>query len=169
MDDVSSLDKLLARLDETGPEGRAARDFLRARRVRVGLRPQPTGARWTVFGHIELDPSNLADEAYALSLIVHEVRHLKQGILGALSVRGELEAWQEQFAYLKSLTGRYSSNQRHQAIVEKLMELSLDNRADLQRARQLMQEVGGKKYRIDLLPLYPLGQEIWFWTTKRRL
>ena len=169
MDDVSSLDKLLARLDETGPEGRAARDFLRARRVRVGLRPQPTGARWTVLGGIQLSPSQLADEAYALSLIVHEVRHLKQGILGALSVRGELEAWQEQFAYLKSLTGRYSSNQRHQAIVEKLMELSLDNRADLQRARQLMQEVGGKKYRIDLLPLYPLGQEIWFWTTKRRL
>jgi hypothetical protein len=91
MDDISWLDKLIARLDETGPEGRAARDFLRARRVRVGLRPQPTGARWTVLGHIELNPSQLADEAYALSLIVHEVRHLKQGILGALSVRGELE------------------------------------------------------------------------------
>ena len=169
MDDASRLDKLLARLDETGPEGRAARDFLRARRVRVGLRPQPTGARWTVFGHIELAPSQLADEAYALSLIVHEVRHLRQGLLGVLSVRGELEAWQEQFAYLKSLTGRYSSNQRHQAIIEELMSLSLDDRSDLQRARQLMQEFGGKKYRIDLLPLYPLGQEIWFWTTKRRL
>lgn len=127
------------------------------------MRAQPTGARWTALGHIELNPSNVADEIYALSLIVHEVRHLRQGILGALSVRGELEAWQEQFVYLKSLTGKYSAVPRHQTIIEELMILSLDDRADLQRARQLMREVGGKKYRIDLLPLYPLGQEIWFW------
>ncbi len=162
MADVS-LDNLLAKLDETGPDGRAARDFLRARRVRVGLRPQPTGARWTAFGHIQLNPSTLADEVYALSLIVHEVRHLKQGIFGALSVRGELEAWQEQFAYLKSLTGRYSAAPRQEAIIEEMMSLSLDIRTDLQRARMLMQEFGGKKYRIDLLPLYPLGREIGFW------
>jgi hypothetical protein len=169
MNDVRRLDKLLARLDETGPEGRAARDFLRARRVRVGLRPQPTGARWTVFGHIELDPSNLADEAYALSLLVHEVRHLKQGLFGALSVRGELEAWQEQFAYLKSLTGRYSASPRHQAIIEEMMTLSLDSRPDLGRARALMREYAGKKYRINWLPLFPLVREIRFWLAKRRI
>jgi predicted SprT family Zn-dependent metalloprotease len=156
MADVFSLDKLLARLDETGPEGRATRDFLRARRVRVGLRPQPTGARWTALGHIQLNPSTVADEAYALSLIVHEVRHLRQGIFGALSVRGELEAWQEQFAYLKSLTGRYSASPSHEAIIEEMMTLSPDSRADMQRARALMREYAGPKYRIDLLPLFPL-------------
>ena len=161
--DASSLDKLLDRLDETGPEGRAARDFLRSRRVRVGLRPQPTGARWTAFGHIQLNPSTLAGEAYALSLIVHEVRHLKQGLFGALSVRGELEAWQEQFAYLKSLTGKYSASPRQQSIIEEMMTLSLDSRADLVRACALMREYGGKKYRIDLLPLFPLGRKIRFW------
>lgn len=159
MTDASSLDKLLARLDETGPEGRAARDFLRARRVRVGLHPQPTGARWTVLGGIQLSPSQLADEAYALSLIVHEVRHLRQGILGALSVRGELEAWQEQFAYLKSLTGKYSASPRQQAVIEKMMTLSLNSRADLQRARALMREYAGPKYRINWLPLYSLGEK----------
>lgn len=160
MDNVSSIDRLLTRLDETGPEGRAARDFLRARRVKVGLRPQPTGARWTAFGRIELSPSQLADEAYALSLIVHEVRHLKQGILGALSVRGELEAWQEQFAFLKALTGKYSSSPRHQAIIEEMMTLSRDSRADLDRARQLMREFAGPKYHIYWLPLFPIGREI---------
>ncbi len=156
MDDASALDNLLARLDETGPEGRAARDFLRARRIRVGLRSQPTGARWTAFGRIELAPSQLADEAYALSLIVHEVRHLKQGTCGALSVRGELEAWQEQFVFLKSLTGKYSSSPRHQALIEEMMTLSIDSRADLQRARALMREYAGPKYRINWLPLFPL-------------
>jgi predicted SprT family Zn-dependent metalloprotease len=167
--DSSPLDKLLVRLEETGPEGRAARDFLRTRRVRVGLRRQPTGARWTALGGIQLNPSNLADEAYALSLIVHEVRHLKQGIVTALSVRGELEAWQEQFAYLKSLTGKYSASPRHEAIIEEMMMLSLDIRADLARVRVLMREYAGKKYRINWLPLFPLRCEIRFWLTKRRI
>ncbi len=103
-----TLDELLARLDETGEAGRAAREYIRHRRVRVRLRRQSTGARWTPFGNIELSPTQLGNEAYALSLVVHEVCHLKQGILSALSVRGELEAWQEQFAFLKSLTGKYS-------------------------------------------------------------
>lgn len=167
MRDTSRLNELLARLDSTGPVGQAAREFLQARRVRVSLHPQPTGARWTAFGHIELSPSNVADESYALSLIVHEVRHLQQGILGALSVRGELEAWQEQFAYLKSLTGKFSIFPRHNAMIEELMGLSLSSRADLKRARALMRAYAGRKYRIDLLPLYPLGREILFWLIGR--
>ena len=166
--DVSPLEKLLARLDETGPEGRAARDYLAGRRVRVGLRRQPTGARWTALGGIQLNPSQLADEAYALSLIVHEVRHLRQGVFGALSVRGELEAWQEQFAFLKLQTGKYSASPRHEAIIEELMTLSLDSRADLQRARALMREYAGPKYRINWLPLYPLGRKIIYWLKSKK-
>jgi hypothetical protein len=161
--DTSPLDKLLARLGETGPEGCAARDYLAGRRVRIGIHRQPTGARWTVLGGIQLSPSQLANEAYALSLIVHEVRHLKQGIFGALSVRGELEAWQEQFEYLKSLTGRYSPSARHQSIIEEMMTLSLDSRADLVHARALMRAYAGPKYRINWLPLYPLGMKIVYW------
>ncbi len=167
MDNDSKLADLLTRLDETTPEGRAARDFLRARQVKVGLRPQPTGARWTLFGRIELHPSQLANETYALSLLVHEVRHLKQGKILALSVQGELEAWQEQFVFLKSLTGRYSVSPRQNEIIEEMMTLSLDSRADLDRARQLMREFAGPKYRINWLPLYPLGKEIRFWLVER--
>jgi hypothetical protein len=165
MDNDSKLADLLTRLDETTPEGRAARDFLRARQVKVGLRPQPTGARWTLFGRIELHPSQLANEAYTLSLLVHEVRHLKQGKIQALSVQGELDAWQEQFVFLKSLTGKYSSSPRHQALIEEMMTLSRDSRADLDRARQLMREFAGPKYHIYWLPLFPIGREIQFWTT----
>jgi hypothetical protein len=167
MDKVSSIDRLLTRLDEAGPEGRAARDYLRARRIRVSLRPQSAGARWTPFGNIELNPTQMANEAYALSLLVHEVRHLKQGKIRALSVLGELEAWQEQFAYLKTLTGKYSSSPRHQAIIEEMMALSRDSRADLNRARQLMREFAGPKYHIYWLPLFPLGREIRFWVKRQ--
>lgn len=154
-----TLEKLLARLDETGTEGAAAQKFIANRRVRVSLRKQPTGARWTPFGHIELNPSQMKDEPYALSLIVHEVRHLKQGIFHALSVQGELEAWQEQFAYLKAQTGKYTNSSSHEALIEELMTLSPDDRADLLRARALMQKYAGKKYRINWLPIFPLGRK----------
>ncbi|MCZ7550180.1 MAG: hypothetical protein M5U11_13685 [Anaerolineales bacterium] len=87
------------------------------------------------------------------------MRHLKQGLVAALSVRGELEAWQEQFAFLKSLTGRYASSPRGCAVIEELMTLSLESRADLLRARELMREFAGPKYRINWLPLFPLGRK----------
>ncbi len=155
----TALKKLLARLDETGEEGIAAREFIARRRVKVGLRKQPTGARWTLLGHIELNPSQVQDELYALSLIVHEVRHLEQGILRALSVQGELEAWQAQFAFLKKQTGKYANSPSHETLIEELMRLSPDDRADLLRARTLMQEFAGKKYRINWLPLFPPGRK----------
>lgn len=169
MKEASRLENLIARLDSTGPVGLAAQEFLRTRRVRVGFHSQPTGARWTAFGQIDLNPSSMTDESYALSLIVHEVRHLRQGIFGALSVCGELEAWQEQFAYLKSLTGKFSASPRHDAIIAEMMTLSLSSRADLARARALMHAYAGKKYRINLLPLYPLWREILFWISGRTI
>lgn len=156
------LDELLARLDETGEAGRAAREYLVRRRVRVRLRRQSTGARWTPFGNIELSPNQLGNEAYALSLIVHEACHLKQGIQNALSVRGELEAWQAQFAFLKSLTGKYSISSKYEALIGELMSLSVEDRADLKRARVLMRQFAGRKYRIHWLPLFPLSMEIQF-------
>jgi hypothetical protein len=97
-----------------------------------------------------------------LSLLVHEVHHLKQGWHLALSVQGELEAWQVQFAYLKSLTQKYSPYPQHEATITELMMLSPSNREHLKHARVLMQRFAGKKYRIDLYPLYPLAREIQF-------
>ena len=159
----SRLDHLLTRLATTGEAGEAAHAFMREHRVRLRLRTQSTGARWTLFGNIELSPSLAEgeDDAYALSLIIHEVHHLKQGWHKALSVFGELEAWQVQFAYLKSLTKKYSPSPQHEALITELMSLSPSNREHLKRARVLMQSFAGKKYRIDLLPLFPLGREVW--------
>jgi predicted SprT family Zn-dependent metalloprotease len=170
MDVETWLNQLLARLEETGPVGQSAWEYLRKRKINVSLRTQPTGARWTARGHIELHPScaDTGDDAYALSLIVHEVRHIQQGWLSALSVQGELEGWQVQFSFLKSLTGQYHSDSKVEHILAELMSLPLSDRAALKRARQLMQDFAGRKYRIDLLPLYPLGREIWYWLSLGR-
>lgn len=156
------LDNLIARLDTTGEAGEAAIHYLRGRRVRIRVRKQHSGARWTLFGNIEMSPAYVdgKNDPYALSLLVHEVHHLKQGWHLALSVQGELEAWQIQFAYLKSLTGTYSPYPQHNAIITELMSFSPSNREHLKRCRVLMQQFAGKKYRIDLLPLFPLAKEV---------
>jgi hypothetical protein len=160
--ETSALDKLLKRLDESGPPGLAARQYLDNHKVQVRLKSQSTGARWTVLGGIELNPSQLANEPYALSLIVHEVCHMRQGFYKALSVQGELAAWQEQFACLHSMSGRYSVDDGRNGLIAELMSLSGENRSDLLRARELMRKFAGEKYHIDWLPIFPLLREIRF-------
>jgi hypothetical protein len=94
-----------------------------------------------------------------LTLLIHEVKHLQQGLFLAFSVYGELEAWQLQFRLYHQTTGK----PMHPAIAEMLsLPLSYD-RAILRRARDLMQAYAGKGYRADLLPLFPLGKEIKYW------
>ena len=160
------IDQFLKILDQSGPEGKSALDFMRAHRVNVSFHEQSTAARWTLGGHIQLHPRYAdgdPDAAYPLSLIVHEVRHLQQGFFTALSVYGELEAWQLQFSFLKTLTGKYHNDPHHDFIIRELMSLPLSmDRDALRRARQLVQDYAGKKYRIDLLPLFPLKHEIKF-------
>lgn len=164
------LDNLLARLPSTGEAGEAAVRYLTQRRTRIRVRKQHSGARWTLFGNIEFNPIYVdgKNDPYALSLLVHEVHHLKQGWHLALSVQGELEAWQIQFAYLKSLTGTYSPHPQHNAIITELMSFSPSDREQLKRCRVLMQQFAGKKYRIDLLPLFPMANEVQFWLMGRR-
>ena len=168
--DYSSwLAQLLDKLGQCGPEGTEALRFIKQRGTKLSLHDQPTGARWTAAGHIQVHPRYVElppDDTYALSLIIHEVRHLQQGALTALSVHGELEAWQLQFGFIRSRNGRYSDDPRRNANLENLMQLSPNGeRRALERARDLMQEYAGKAYRIDLLPLYPLPVEILFWIT----
>jgi hypothetical protein len=149
-----------------GPEAEEALRFIQKRGTRVSVHAQPTGARWTVDRRIEIHPRfvHLApDDLYAASLIMHEVRHLQQGALTALSVYGELEAWQLQFGFLKSWTGRYHNDPSRGVALEQLMALRLGwDRTVLDEARSLMQAYAGKAYRVDLLPLYPLHREIVF-------
>ncbi len=167
------LDQMLKELGHCGPQGQAALQFLIVRRVKVSLHDQPTAARWTLAGNIQLHPryaDGAPDAPYPLSLIVHEVRHLQQGLFTALSVYGELEAWQAQFSLLKSLTGQYNSNSQFIAILNDLMTLRLNkDRKILSRAMLLMKAYAGKGYRINMLPLYPLPEEIHFSITRKAM
>lgn len=153
-----------------GEEGRAAVEFLRARRTRIGFqRVRPNvGAFWTVLGNIRLNSRYYTYETplndlRIRTLIVHEARHLQQGIVTALSVYGELDAWQLQFGIYHRIRGEYP----HAAVAE-LMKLPLDyDRAVLKQAARLMQAYAGKGYRVDLLPLFPVHEEIKYWLKDR--
>ncbi len=164
------LDQLLIELGRCEPQGQAALHFLKVRGVKVSFHDQPTAARWTLAGNIQLHPlyaTGAPDAPYPLSLIVHEVRHLQQGIFTALSVYGELEAWQVQFSFLQSLTGQYHSNIKLNSIINDLMNLKLkEDRKILTRAISLMKAYAGKGYRVNMLPLYPLPREILFLFTR---
>jgi hypothetical protein len=103
------------------------------------------------------------DDLRLKTLIIHEARHLQQGVFKALSVYGELDAWQLEFGIYQRVRGRYPS-----AAIAELMALPLEyDREVLKKAAHLMQVYAGKGYRIDLLPLYPLGREIRYWVTRR--
>jgi hypothetical protein len=153
-----------------GEEGRAAVEFLRARRTRIGFqRVRPNvGAFWTVFGNIRLNSRYYTyqtplDDLRIRTLIVHEARHLQQGIVTALSVYGELDAWQLQFGIYHRIRGQYP----HAAVAE-LMKLPLEyDRTVLKQAASLMQAYAGKGYRVDLLPLFPVNKEIKYWLKDR--
>ena len=163
-------ENLLDAVIQLGEEGRAAVEFLRARRIKIGfmqVRPN-VGAFWTVFGNIRLNSLYYTyetpfDELRIKTLIIHEARHLQQGLITALSVYGELDAWQLEFGIYHRIKGKYP----HAAIAE-LMKLPLGyDRSVLREAARLMQTYAGKGYRVDLLPLFPLPREIKFWLTRQ--
>jgi hypothetical protein len=83
----------------------------------------------------------------------------------ALSVYGELDAWQLEFGIYHRIMKRYP----HPAITA-LMDLPLNHdRTILKKAASLMQAYAGKGYRVDLLPLYPWDKEIKYWLLRRRV
>ena len=163
-------ENLLEAVIEIGEEGRAAVDFIRRRKTKIGfkqVRPS-VGAFWTPLGNINLNSRYYTyetpfDELRIKTLIIHEARHLQQGLMTALSVYGELDAWQLEFGIYHRIKGKYP----HAAIAE-LMSLPLSyNRTILKEAACLMQTYAGKGYRVDLLPLFPLPLEIKYWMTRR--
>jgi len=159
---------LLKAVLDIGEEGRAAVDFVRQHKTKIGFkRVRPSvGAFWTVFGNINLNSLYYTyetpfDDLRIKTLIIHEARHLEQGFVTALSVYGELDAWQLEFGIYHRIKGTYP----HSAVAE-LMALPLGyDRTVLKKAAQLMQTYAGKGYRVDLLPLYPLGKEVKYWIT----
>ena len=163
-------ENIFAALARTGDVGEDAAEFLRAHKTYIGFWKvrKNVGAFWTVFRTIHFNSvhysyqTDIADVGI-LTLLIHEVKHLQQGFILALSVYGELEAWQLQFRLYHQLTGK----PMHPAIAE-LMSLPLGyDRIILKKAVTLMQAYAGKGYRADLLPLYPLWREIKYWLTSR--
>lgn len=170
MDHQIWKNNLFNAVTELGDEGRSAVEFLRTRRTKIGFRHvHPSiGAFWTPFGNIRLNSRYYTyetplDELRIKTLIIHEARHLQQGLIVALSVYGELDAWQLEFGIYQRIKGKYP----HPAITE-LMALPLGfDRVTLKKAACLMQAYAGKGYRADLLPLFPLPPEIKYWVTGR--
>lgn len=158
----------LDNLKDSSPEGAYAVDFIRSRNVKIGFRKQKaTGAMWSLNGNIYLNSNSFslstsASDAFMLSLVAHEALHLKQGMVTALSVFGELEAWQLGFRIYQSLGGRIFGS-----ALNELMGLQISfDREMLKRVRFLMQAHAGKGYRIDLLPLFPAWKEIRYFFTR---
>ena len=157
------LNSLIENLDQFGEEGHETVQFLKARRTKIDIKKAKShiGAWWTIGRNINLNSHYYSYEkslnnTRVFTLIIHEVRHLQQGLFTALSVYGELDAWQLEWRIYHRMQGKYP----HPAI-EELMSLPLGwNRSVLRRAVQLMQSYATKSYRADLLPLYPLGKEI---------
>lgn len=162
-------ENLLEAVTELGEEGRLAVEFLRTRKTRIGfkqVRPN-VGAFWTVFGNIHLNSRYYTyetplDDLRIKTLIIHEARHLQQGLATALSVYGELDAWQLEFGIYHRIRGKYP----HPAVAELMtLPLAYDRRV-LKKAADLMQAYAGKGYRVDLLPLFPLSRELKYWVTR---
>ena len=155
------------------PETQQAAEFIRNRRVKINFqqRNHSIGAFWDLLGNISLntryfDVTTPLNNPRMICLVVHEVVHLRQGLITALSVYGELEAWQVDFRLYYQLTG----SAPHPLLAE-LLSLPLKrDRAILSRARALMRQYAGKGYRVDLLPLFPLFDEIrWHLSGKKIL
>ena len=170
MESAAWKEELLDALIRLGEPGYVTAEFLRVHKTYIGFWKvrKNVGAFWTMFRTIHFNSAhysyqtNIADVGM-LTLLIHEVKHLQQGFILALSVYGELEAWQLQFRLYHQLT----SKPMHPAIAE-LMSLPLGyDRTILKKAVTLMQAYAGKGYRVDLLPLYPLWREIRYWLTRR--
>lgn len=153
-------DRLYEKLAQMGPVGEEAVRYLREHNVRLSFRKysKSTGARWFPFRRISLNSryysieSNL-DDHKLLSLLVHEIHHLKQGARIAFSVYGELDAWQVEYRFYKTI----KPGKLH-PVLDEILSLPLnDDPQNLRRAAKLMQEYAGKGYHVNWLPLRPIG------------
>lgn len=164
------MENFFEAVSQMGAEGRAAVEYVRIHKTKIGFKRvrSSVGAYWTVFGNIRLNSRYYTyetpfDDLRIKTLLIHEARHLQQGLMTALSVYGELDAWQLEFAVYHRIRGRYP----HPGIAE-LMTLPLGyDRQILRKAAQLMQAYAGKGYRADLLPLFPWKRELQYWLTRR--
>ena len=165
------VEKYFEKVAQSSAEGKEAVEFVRTRKVHVGIKRarKNVGAFWTLAGNFFLNSAHYTKESIlenprSWTLFVHEVRHLQQGMITALSIYGELDAWQVEFKLYKKLTGKPLP-----AVLEELTSLPLTMDRDiLQHACKLMTQYAGKGYLANLLPLYPIHKEIKYWVTRRQ-
>jgi hypothetical protein len=161
-------EQFLKAVSSCSSEGKEAVDYIHAHKTHVGIRRarKSVGAFWTLTRVIYLNVAHYSQESSLVDpsawvLLIHEVRHLQQGWLTALSIYGELDAWQYQFCVQKKIKGN-----QFDPLLEEILSLPLNmERKNLQRARQLMTKFAGKSYGANWLPLYPIHQEIKYWLT----
>jgi hypothetical protein len=151
-------------------EGREAVEYIRAHKTHIAIKRarKSVGAFWTLSKAVYLNSVYFSHETSigdpnASAILIHEIRHLQQGWLTALSIYGELDAWQYQFRVLKNITGKQIT-----PLLEEILSLPLNmERGNLQNVRRLMTQYAGKNYGANLLPLYPIHKEIKHWFTRR--
>jgi hypothetical protein len=164
------LERYFQKVSESSEEGADAVRFVREKKIRVGLRRarKSVGAFWMLgrsfyLNKVHYTMESALENPRAVTLFVHEVRHLQQGVLTAMSIYGELDAWQYEFRLYKKLTGKLLRPE-----LEDLLALPLGNdRATLRQAQRLMTKFAGFWYLAWLLPLYPIHKEIAYWVTRR--
>ena len=102
------FERTLTALRDSGPTGKASAEYIRQRRIPLGFSTQKhTGASWFDWRRLRYGLFLNADYAgeqpdapWLYALLAHEAKHLEQGLAEALSVRGELVAWQLQYDIL---------------------------------------------------------------------
>jgi hypothetical protein len=164
-------ERFLEAVSSCSNEGKEAVEYIRAHRIYINIRRarKSVGAFWTLARTAHLNSAHYSRESALVNpsawvLLIHEVRHLQQGWLTAISIYGELDAWQYQFRVQKKITG-----QQFDSTLEKILSLPLNmDRENLQYARQLMTQYAGKSYGANWLPLYPIHKEVRFWLTGRK-
>jgi hypothetical protein len=147
---------VLENLEQGGPTCQHAAQYIREHNVAIGFARQSTRARWTLSKKIKLNPryySLATDPANVdlLSAIVHEARHLEQGIALALTVWGEVGGWRADYDAAAELHAPIRDI-RWEAVA-RVLEPPTDD--DLRRARREMLALAGWRYLVWLLPLRP--------------
>ena len=159
---IAWRDAVLENLAQGETVCQRAAQYIVENEIEIGFSRQKTGARWTLNRNIELSSANFPKHmgtsptnSIMLGFIVHEAVHLEQGAALALSVKGELDAWQAQRKARKELGHPIKEDAHWQA----LAVLTGSTPQDLRQARREMLQRQGYRYLIWLLPLRPN-----FWT-----
>ena len=159
--------EVLASLLNAGPICQHAAQYIMDNGVEFTFGQQlASGAAWTVAGNIQLNSKNYSlktastDDAWMLSLIVHEAKHLEQGAPFSgvpLSVEGELEAWQTQYQAMVELAnngiGTAPRRGTHFYNIGHLPSNPTDRDLRVARSEMIAHQGGPLNYLVWVLPL----------------